>query len=288
MKIIKIICKRKVETNCYEALMNIGKEESRPELMSVLKLAEEQGGTIIPKNISEHLLGGRPETLGEQIIYRLVEIGVLESTSIDGEYRLTNLGNQTIESEKILIPERGVYKVWFSEDPLFPSGLVGIQYSNPPDLRQEVRKMNEAYKNGKEIDEKLINIENLKHIIVIGDDDLRSGTSIFIYQLGEKGYRRNKDDRDLNFVLNIAPDNKTQLTVGAENDRVSIPSTEIDFNELMSIIIDSYRGEWSDEFLDISDLDELDTVSRRGFTLKKVEMNEIELLSLDDEESYGI
>lgn len=290
---IKIICTRKIETECFEVLMNIGKEDSRPELISVLKLAEEQNGIIMPKDISDRLLGGRPVIVGRQIIFRLVEIGVLETIRGQDKYKLTELGRETLESEKVLIPERGVYKAWFSDDPLFPSGLVDIQYSNPPDLREEVRKMNEAYKNGKEREDKLINIESLniienkRHIIVVGDHDLKPGGSVFVYVLGKSGFRRANSDRKLDSVLNITPNNTTRLTVGTESKRISIPSLEIDFNKLMSMMADSNWGEWKKDFIDIFNFDELDNISRRNFVLKRFNVKDFELFSLVNKESLG-
>ena len=136
--------KRKLKLESYDVIMDIGRNTKRPDLIAVLKLADEMG-YVTSNEIITRLLGDNyPKSVGERIITRCKELGLL-----DPENNLTETAREAIEGDVIFLPERGTYRIWFTRDPLFPQGCVSIRTGKNNTLYNEVKEQWEISRNKK-------------------------------------------------------------------------------------------------------------------------------------------
>ncbi|KXS43919.1 MAG: hypothetical protein AWU59_846 [Methanolobus sp. T82-4] len=143
-----IILRRDVKTKTFRLLMDIHKSGKREDIIAILMLAAENDGQVGPEDICMHLIANRPVTVGERIIQRCVELGVLEKQNrqktndfmgfFQGTRRLenetipqsivtatlTDEGRRAVEKKRVFLPERGLYQILYSDDPLLPSPLL--------------------------------------------------------------------------------------------------------------------------------------------------------------------
>lgn len=136
-----IILKRNVKTKSFRLLMDIRKSGKRDDIVAILMLADENGGQIRPADICIHLIDNRPTTVGERIIRRCVELGVLE---MEDEYTgfLTDDGRRAVETKTVYIPERGLYQILYSDETLLPYPLLDCvpdeKQSDQDDYKEEI------------------------------------------------------------------------------------------------------------------------------------------------------
>ena len=146
----------------FECEMTVGWPDRRPDLLAVLARARELGGDIRAKDVSDHLLLGRPVAVGRAILRRCSELGLIELASgtsnsrdrprgsnpsdrgdvaeTQGEvYSLTSLGSMALSAEAIFMPESGRFRALLSEDSLLPSPLVDRYPLEENRLISEVR-----------------------------------------------------------------------------------------------------------------------------------------------------
>jgi hypothetical protein len=116
-----------------EALMEIGRQEKRDDLHSILLLAEECGGRVTPRDISQRLLPGRPESAARALIDRC---NYYEILGPNGE--ITDAGREALKTASVFVPERGRYLVWFTDDPLVPQQLMDLEPVEETKLHDEV------------------------------------------------------------------------------------------------------------------------------------------------------
>jgi hypothetical protein len=124
---------RKIELEKYELLMEIGRQENRQELHSILLLAKELGGKISPNDICEKLLLGRPPQVGRTILDRCRYLDLIDTYD-----RITEIGYEALRNEQIYIPERGRYLLWYTNDPLHSSRVLHIEALPESSLYNEV------------------------------------------------------------------------------------------------------------------------------------------------------
>jgi len=132
---------RQVSVRKIEALMEIGRREKRDDLHSILLLAEECGGRVTPRGISQKLLPGRPESAAKALIDRC---NYYEILSPSGE--LTDAGREALKTAQVFIPERGRYVVWYTDDPLVPQQLMDLEPVDETRLHDEVMKQDRSKK----------------------------------------------------------------------------------------------------------------------------------------------
>lgn len=126
-----IILERPVEVRCWRVVGRVAKAEKRPELMPVLLRASETRGTDA-RDVAEHLLF-EPRTR-RVVAERLLDIGVayklLEKRGRG--FVLTESGGTAIDTEKVLVPEKGAWTIWASEDPLLHSPILCVDAWKEP------------------------------------------------------------------------------------------------------------------------------------------------------------
>jgi hypothetical protein len=131
-----LVLSRQVKLEKYEAVMEIGRQQRREELHAVLLLAEEHGGVVTAREVSQELLQGRPELVGKAIVDRCRDLGLLDESG-----RITAIGRDALQTGNVFIPERGRYVVWFTEDPLVPQKLIHLEAKEESHLSVEVAIM---------------------------------------------------------------------------------------------------------------------------------------------------
>jgi|GEM_PF-2763928 hypothetical protein len=124
---------RQLKVEKYEAIMEIGRQQRREELLAVLMLAEEHGGRASPKDVSQELLQGRPELVGKAIVDRCTDLGLLDETGT-----ITQIGKQALRTGNVFIPEKGRYILWFTDDPLVAQKVIHIEPKEESQLNDEV------------------------------------------------------------------------------------------------------------------------------------------------------
>lgn len=121
-----LVLKRKLIMRKFVIIAETARFKDREDIISVLKLANEKGGKVTPKQICDELLGGNPVIVGERIIHRCSELELL-----DGDGELTQRGMNALTENKIPEPERAIYSVWYADDSIIPDNekLLQIEQS---------------------------------------------------------------------------------------------------------------------------------------------------------------
>lgn len=134
---MEIILERKIQVKGYQALMEIGIPNPEKQFyIGILMLADDEG-QISFREISDQF--GLKESMSKRILASLEQFRLLEKTrnnsSIDQDdnekYDLTESGRWAIENEQIMIPQKGMYLLYTTEDPLFPAHI--LSYEEQPD-----------------------------------------------------------------------------------------------------------------------------------------------------------
>ncbi len=292
---MRIECKREIETQCYEVLMEIGMEEYRPDIISVLKLAEERGGIVSPKEISDHLLGKRPESVGEQIIIRLQDYGLLEGfgqyNPMGGRARnasLTDLGRETASEDFVMMPERAIYRIWITDDPLVPNGMVAIERIKATRLKDDINGLRN-HENGNGSSDELVSmdkirfIEGSKHRILMGTDDFPAGSNVHIFKLEDKGRKAEGATVKPEALLEIKPDGMISLNIGMGNNKISLTAPRISQEDIIREVAYALNSTWTGEFID-ADFSSLDKDARKNFMIRKHGPRELPIGTVDNED----
>jgi hypothetical protein len=128
-----ITLKRKVKTNAYIAIAQIGVPSQREEILAVLTLAEENNGHISPEDVNVKLLGrpaGSPQ--GQRLLTIIESYGALETENrwATDNFVLTAAGKENLQNKQVMIPEEGAYTFYTTSDSLFKESILRIEKSN--------------------------------------------------------------------------------------------------------------------------------------------------------------
>jgi hypothetical protein len=126
---------RPLEVFCYEVLAEVGLAEKRPEIQAVLLLAQENDGRVTPELVCSKLLGGRPPVVGKTILQRCRALQLLEGN--DEESILTDEGAQSVSEGEVFIPEKGKYRIWVTNDPLFTRPMLDLEPVQESELTKD-------------------------------------------------------------------------------------------------------------------------------------------------------
>lgn len=273
---MEVVCSREIKTECFETLMDIGRPEHRPDIVAVLKLAQERRGRVSASDISNHLLGGRPESVGERIILRMRDLNLLDENN-----SLTREAIECLATETAMIPERGVFRVWVSGDSLLPSSLVGIEQVYDSSLKDDI-----LYDGAKgkpslvKIDSS--HIEGSKHTLVIRKEGFPAGTQVTVLKV-EKLARRLEDLGSLvKATMRFSSDGVNVLELGDVGSKITLPGPSVMFSDIAGAVESRLRGEWKGDFLDCRDLTAIDSLSRRSFEISGLNIEEVRLRSTDE------
>ena len=125
---MRIEMSRKIRVEAYEVVAKLAFPEDRTEVLSLLQMANHLGSLSESDIVDRRsgLLPGRPKVMGFRLLNMLVDLGLLENFQ-SKEFTLTEYGSEALENETIFIPEESSWKIWVTEDPLFPSNILHVE-----------------------------------------------------------------------------------------------------------------------------------------------------------------
>ena len=135
--------RREIAVHSFDAEATIALGRDRPELLTVARLALDAGRAITGRDVTRELLGGLPEQVGWRVIDRCVHLGLLVQRDGGGPAAITESGVSAMEHGQVLVPEEGVFRFYFADDPLLASPLIHvapIRLPNARDTRAELRQ----------------------------------------------------------------------------------------------------------------------------------------------------
>lgn len=230
---------RRIDLEKYDLLMEIGRQENRQELHSILLLGLDTGGKITPNDICEKLLLDRPLQVGRAILDRCRYLDL-----VDYDDRLTDIGYEAIKNEKVFIPERGRYLLWYTDDPLHKSKVLHIEGLAETPLYNEIhvnRNGNQQTNNEKteEIPNKIKALEG-KTLTIFGKGKSR----IQIRKINTQGIKKKLDANESQRVtLKLNP---KQISKTAFDGRFKFeePKPEINYEQSWRSILGPHSAQW--------------------------------------------
>ena len=125
---MRIEMSREIRVKAYEVVAKLAFPEDRTEVLSLLQMANHLGSLSASDIVDRRsgLLPGRPKVMGFRLLNMLVDLGLLENFH-SKEFTLTEYGSEALENETIFIPEESSWKIWVTEDPLFPSHILHVE-----------------------------------------------------------------------------------------------------------------------------------------------------------------
>jgi len=139
---------RSVTVSSFDVEATVAVGRDRPELLAVARLAADLGRPIGSEDVLRELLGPRPDVLGWRVIERCVTAGILERKRERGEATLSALGRVALEHGEVLVPQEGIWRFFFAEDPLIPAILLDVQTLRGESAREERGTAKEARSRG--------------------------------------------------------------------------------------------------------------------------------------------
>ncbi len=116
--------KRKIKVHSFDAAATVAKGQNRPEFLAVARLAADLKRQIGARDVLRELLGNLPETVGWRVIERSISLGLLEREGRQGPAALTEMGRNALKHNTVLVPEEGVWRFFYTDDPLVPDVLI--------------------------------------------------------------------------------------------------------------------------------------------------------------------
>jgi hypothetical protein len=233
---------RQVSVKKIEALMEIGRQEKRDDLHSILLLAEECGGRVTPRDISQKLLLGRPESAAKALIDRCTYYEILGPS---GE--LTDAGREALKTAQVFIPERGRYLVWYTEDLLVPSQLMDLEPVEETRLHDEVMmKQDRSKKPSATQEERSQDLPNTLHFLEGKTFDLfgHEHGQVAIKKIESRVVSRNPNDSDIVRVnLRLSSTSPTMVSLDGKFKR-TLPPPRVDFSQAWLDLLGPLSTQW--------------------------------------------
>ncbi len=135
----------------FDTMMQISRPQKRPDLMAILYRARENGKGTNAIDMCKYLLNGRPDRVGQTLLKRCEELGLLQRVDEEDEEQVygelpspeaffvpTPEGEEAIRQQEVFMPEAGRFRVWITDDPLLAANrLISI---NPVSEENPARK----------------------------------------------------------------------------------------------------------------------------------------------------
>lgn len=125
---MNIELKRKVHVYSYEAIMDIGIESDRDDILAVLELG--RGRQINPQMVNGELLSRPGDSSHGRRILEVIDSYGLIKEDYSNNYELTDAGEKALENMKVKIPEKGIYVLHLTKDPLFQNRILSYSATN--------------------------------------------------------------------------------------------------------------------------------------------------------------
>lgn len=142
MKIMKndLILERTVQLETWVISATILKAEKRPEYDLVLKCVRD--GFCTEEQVAQHLLFDDRARLGiaQRMLSSALDLKLVYKKS--GKFSLTDEGHEAIQRKRVFVPEEGVWKITFTNDPLLPFPIIAFEKHREPEAREEAMHRN--------------------------------------------------------------------------------------------------------------------------------------------------
>jgi hypothetical protein len=142
----------KAKYKIYNAIMNVNiKAEGRERDILPFLLLVKENGTISEAETNDKFFAKKSDhSYGDRWIKTMKAGGYIKPTR--GGYKLTESAEAMVEARQIMMPHRGTYRIFESEDQVFKNTLIG--YENPEINRNEERKNHREQRRDKKSYEK--------------------------------------------------------------------------------------------------------------------------------------
>lgn len=121
----EISLNRKLSCESYSLIMTVSKFEGQDEILAVLKLFEEHE-SVAKSTVNTELLSQPAESNYGQNVLKAVELYGLIRNASRGRYDLTEMGRSALDLKKVPLPNRGLFEVMVSYDPLLLVEILDI------------------------------------------------------------------------------------------------------------------------------------------------------------------
>ncbi|MCZ0942899.1 MAG: hypothetical protein OXJ53_07580 [Gammaproteobacteria bacterium] len=135
----ELTLKRDLEVWCGNVSGELAFGQKRDEVYAVACRMREVGETDA-NEIANHLLFADNPTqkrIAKRLLHICEEYGVIQSNR--GRYALTEDGERVADSQQVLVPEKGAWTVWASQDPLLQHPVLDVKPFQDPSAYDEVR-----------------------------------------------------------------------------------------------------------------------------------------------------
>lgn len=256
-KLDSINLKRKIEIEKFRGILDVGKQQKKESYISILKIAEENGGKVEAKDIINKFFKERPESLGERLIHRCYLYGLLTE---DG--RLTEEGKSAIEENKVFLKENGAYNFWTTKDPLIKQILLNVE-----DINLFHMKKGNTIKELINIPEWIKNLENERITLFNKKNEI-----IKIYEFRDLVQEMENDLNTMIYYI-VSPSDKIEehkllITGDLKKELIELP--KYSYEDIWLSLLEKESDRWDIESnAYMCKLDELDKSSRLSFKITK-------------------
>lgn len=129
-----ILLNRTIDVFCIRIIGEIGVTEARPEIHAILSLATAQQGQVNIDDIANKLLGELPRLCAERLYKVCQSYNLLDNDGV-----LTEDGEKALTQKKVFVPQKGIWDLWLTKDPLSPVPLVTVKAFDEPQAHSEAR-----------------------------------------------------------------------------------------------------------------------------------------------------
>jgi hypothetical protein len=138
---------RNIPVYVFESQATVAMGRDRPEFLAVARLAADLGRPIGARDVLRELLGNRPDVVGWKVIDRCVALGLLVRDK-SGPASLSKGGRAALEYGAVLVPEEGLWRFYYVDDPLLPDPLLHVERLHGESAKTERDALKESRNRG--------------------------------------------------------------------------------------------------------------------------------------------
>jgi hypothetical protein len=240
---MKIVLTRKINTETWEILGEMGEEQKREFFRSLAILidnAEQLSRKALANSISVELLDRKNSSYGYRLLDRFKEFGGIDEEN--GYISLTYTGKELISSGNLVIPREDVFEIRITKDDALVSPYIiayrpiGLDASN--DLRAKVDNLNRKSrgKTGKdcwELHQKEANtaMELPEYVINLGGSinySLLDGVKIRVFRINSTGFKGRKSI-PVSLFVEFLPEGRENTWVEEKEGKIYFKPEDIDY-----------------------------------------------------------
>ncbi len=213
--------------------MDIGVEEDRDDLYSILLLGQENSNKLTPELIQQKLLIDTPIIACELLVKTLQDLSLIDQNGV-----ITETGKEVLDTKKVPIKEAGVYDIYCVNDLLFNSVFLECKLVEITNIKSEVF----AQDNNQNPNLELINLPdwilstNQRKIFL-----KKRNQTLHIFEIEPKGHqiRDSKERNTLSLIaeLNLNSDGAKQFQFSGYVKGSEQMPDDINFTNVWQILL---------------------------------------------------